>query len=118
MLVLFCKLTTLLSDGYPRAVLGRMIFSNQKDTRILAINQLRVLAYAKSAAFRDWGIRMLVDALYDIDAEICSMAVEALDEACIDPDNLDMLIKLRPVLDHLGELAKPIFLRYTLFCRS
>lgn len=83
-----------------------------KEVRLLALHQLRILLHHRLSSFKDWGMRMLVDQLYDLEPEICQLAVETLDEACDNPECLDMLLKLRPVLDHLGEIAKPIFLRY------
>lgn len=40
------------------------------------------------------------------------MAVRALDDACSHHKNLDLLIRLRPNLDHLGEAGSPLLLRF------
>jgi hypothetical protein len=40
------------------------------------------------------------------------MAIRALDDACIQRKNLDLLIRLRPNLDHLGEAGNPLLLRF------
>lgn len=40
------------------------------------------------------------------------MAVRALDDACSHQKNLDLLIRLRPNLDHLGEAGSPLLLRF------
>lgn len=40
------------------------------------------------------------------------MAVRALDEACSHRKNLDLLIRLKPNLDHLGEAGNPLLLRF------
>ncbi|KAI9228785.1 MAG: Rapamycin-insensitive companion of mTOR, N-term-domain-containing protein [Piptocephalis tieghemiana] len=99
-------------DGYPRIVLGKMMASATEGTRTLALAQLRYLAHMRAPGFRDWGIRLLVEALYDVSPQVCALAVQALDEACAHPEYLEGLVRLRPVLEHLGpEAAKPLFLR-------
>lgn len=40
------------------------------------------------------------------------MAIRALDDACTQRKNLDLLIRLRPNLDHLGEAGNPLLLRF------
>lgn len=40
------------------------------------------------------------------------MAVRALDEACSHKKNLDLLIRLKPNLDHLGDAGNPLLLRF------
>jgi hypothetical protein len=99
-------------DGYPRIVLSKMLTVDARETRLMALIQLRTLLHMRVPGFRDWGMRMLVDQLYDIDAEVCKFTVDTLDEACSYPENLEALIRLRPVLDHLGEMSKPLFLRF------
>lgn len=82
---------------------------------MLALTQLRYLMYIRKSAFKEWGMRLLVEQLYDVDSQICQCAVMAIDEACDQPECLDSLIKLKPVLEHLGEMARPIVIRFVLF---
>ncbi|RKP05819.1 Rapamycin-insensitive companion of mTOR, middle domain-containing protein [Thamnocephalis sphaerospora] len=99
-------------DGFPRTILSKMLTSEATSARWLATVQLRTLVHERIPGFCDWGIRMLVDQLYDPDVSVCQLAVVALDEACEVPENLEMLVRLCPVLDHLGDLGRPIFFRF------
>lgn len=50
--------------------------------------------------------------LCDPSLDVCHMAVRALDEACSHKKNLDLLIRLKPNLDHLGDAGNPLLLRF------
>ncbi|RKP23549.1 Rapamycin-insensitive companion of mTOR, middle domain-containing protein [Syncephalis pseudoplumigaleata] len=99
-------------DGFPRAILVKMLTSESTSSRWFATCQLRTLVHEKLANFHEWGIRMLVDQLYDPEVSICQLAVTALDEACEHPAHLEMLVRLCPMLDHLGDLGRPLFFRF------
>ncbi|KAI9599428.1 Rapamycin-insensitive companion of mTOR, N-term-domain-containing protein [Syncephalis fuscata] len=80
-------------DGFPRAILVKMLTSEATSARWLATCQLRNLVHEKLPNFHEW-------------------AVTALDEACEYPGHLEMLVRLCPMLDHLGELGRPLFFRF------
>ena len=44
--------------------------------------------------------------------EVCEMAVRVLEETCRAKENLELLVKLRPSLDYLGEVGNPLLLRF------
>ena len=44
--------------------------------------------------------------------EVCQMAVRVLEEICNHKENIELLVKLRPSLDHLGDVGNPLLLRF------
>jgi hypothetical protein len=44
--------------------------------------------------------------------DVCQTAVTLLDEACEKQANLELLVKCRPSLGHLGEIGNPLLLRF------
>ena len=40
------------------------------------------------------------------------MAVMYLEELCTDPITLGKVVHFRPTLDHLGEIGRPLFMRF------
>ncbi|KAI8055952.1 Rapamycin-insensitive companion of mTOR, N-term-domain-containing protein [Syncephalis plumigaleata] len=61
-------------DGFPRAILVKMLTSEATSSRWFATCQLRTLVHEKIPSFHEWGIRMLVDQLYDPEVSICQLA--------------------------------------------
>lgn len=62
--------------------------------------------------YNGWIIRLLMTQLYDTHLDVCQMAVNLLDEACEKQANLELLVKYRPSLGHLGEIGNPLLLRF------
>lgn len=99
-------------DGHPRVILSKIMTSGYKHIRLYATQHLGAVIRNEKNEFNDWGIRLLCTQLCDPSLDVCHMAVRALDEACSHRKNLDLLIRLKPNLDHLGEAGNPLLLRF------
>ncbi|KAF9928127.1 hypothetical protein FBU30_002629 [Linnemannia zychae] len=99
-------------DGHPRVILSKIMTSGYKHIRLFATQHLGTVLKNDRGDSSDWGIRLLYTQLCDPSADVSHMAVRALDDACSHPKNLDLLIRLRPNLDHLGEAGSPLLLRF------
>jgi rapamycin-insensitive companion of mTOR len=98
-------------DGHPRVLLSKIMTSGYNPIRLFSTKQLGVVLHNSEREYNGWIIRLLVTQLYDPNLEVCQMAVALLDEACEIHANLELLVKCRPSLDHLGELGNPLLLR-------
>jgi large subunit ribosomal protein L17e len=58
-----------------------------------------------------WTLRLLINQLYDTSMEVCELAVHYLEQACANPDVLGDVVEMRPILDHLQEIAHPLLLK-------
>ncbi|KAM3580575.1 hypothetical protein VKS41_007236 [Umbelopsis sp. WA50703] len=99
-------------DGHPRVLLSKIMTSGYNPIRLFSTKQLGIVLHNSEKEYNGWIIRLLVTQLYDPNLEVCQMAVSLLDEACESHDNLELLVKCRPSLDHLGELGNPLLLRF------
>lgn len=98
-------------DGHPRVLLSKIMTSGYNPIRLFATQYLGVIMRQSESEYNDWIIRLLVTQLYDTHLDVCQMAVNLLDEACEKQDNLELLVKYRPSLGHLGEIGNPLLLR-------
>ena len=105
-------------DSHLRVMLSKALTSSPKGTRIFATKLLRKYA-TKEPSDTDtkdtvsfWAIRLLVTQLYDPVIEVSEVAVEILQEACNRKQYLEYVVRCRPALDHLGEIAAPLLLRF------
>ncbi|KAF9327607.1 hypothetical protein BG006_009105 [Podila minutissima] len=99
-------------DGHPRVILSKIMTSGYKHIRLYATQHLGTVIRNEKNEFNDWSIRLLCTQLCDPSLDVCHMAVRALDEACSHKKNLDLLIRLKPNLDHLGDAGNPLLLRF------
>jgi hypothetical protein len=101
-------------EGHLRIILSKALTTGTKDIRIFATSLLRKYAVnrTKSGAPVNWVIKLLVTQLYDPDVSVCQVAVKLLEEACIEMDCLEYVVRCRPSLDHLGEIGAPLLLRF------
>ncbi|OZJ02093.1 hypothetical protein BZG36_04577 [Bifiguratus adelaidae] len=99
-------------DGHPRVLLSKMMTSGYKHIRLFATTHLGEILSADGNEFNDWAIRLLITQLYDPYLEVCQKAVSVLDDACVNVANLELLVRLRPSLDHLGEISNPLLLKF------
>ncbi len=83
-----------------------------QHTRILATKHLGKLLPELGAP--SWALQLLITQLYDSSMEVCDVAVGALERACESLETLEEVVKLRPTLEHLGEVGAPLLLRYVL----
>lgn len=99
-------------DGHPRVLLSKIMTSGYNPIRLFATQHIGVIMRQSEAEFNDWVIRLLVTQLYDTHMDVCQTAVSLLDEACEKQANLELLVKCRPSLGHLGEVGNPLLLRF------
>ncbi|SAL99279.1 hypothetical protein [Absidia glauca] len=100
-------------DGHPRVLLSKIMTSGYNPIRIFATQHLgNTMRLVEENGDNDWIIRLLVTQLYDTHLEVSQIAVNLLDEACEDQANLELLVKCRPSLGHLGEVGNPLLLRF------
>lgn len=59
----------------------------------------------------EWQIRLLLTQLYDPAQEVCELAVHVLEEACQSLETLEILVEMRPSLDHLGDMGVELMIR-------
>ena len=115
------------SDGHPRIVLSKALTSSYKailcdnyaepvltyssqHIRLYATRHLGDLIRASPTA-NAWTLRLLVTQLYDPALEVCSLAVRFLEDACESKDILQLVVEMRPTLDHLGDMGHPLLLK-------
>ncbi|OAD02912.1 hypothetical protein MUCCIDRAFT_143465 [Mucor lusitanicus CBS 277.49] len=99
-------------DGHPRVLLSKIMTSGYNPIRLFATQHIGVIMRQSEAEYNDWVIRLLVTQLYDTHMDVCQTAVNLLDEACEKQANLELLVKCRPSLGHLGEIGNPLLLRF------
>ncbi|KAI9291116.1 hypothetical protein K502DRAFT_368706 [Neoconidiobolus thromboides FSU 785] len=99
-------------EGHARLILSKVLTSAYKHIRLFATNFLRVLLRQNIPNFSSWGIYLLITQLYDPSIEVCEMAVSVLDEACMDSENLQTLVRLKPSMSHLEFAGDSLLLRY------
>lgn len=107
-------------QGHPRVLLSKALTAGTKDIRIHATNCLRKHAIRPTAKANGnsgmddckWAIQLLVTQLYDPEVDVCSTAIKILEKACNLKARLEYVVECRPSLDHLGEIAAPLLLRF------
>ncbi|ORX62115.1 hypothetical protein DM01DRAFT_1298682 [Hesseltinella vesiculosa] len=100
-------------DGHPRVLLSKIMTSGYNPIRLFATKLVgHIMRRGDDHASTDWTIRLLVTQLYDTHLEVAQMAVQLLDEACHQRHHLELLVKCRPSLGHLGEVGHPLLLRF------
>ncbi|KAF2457821.1 cytosolic regulator pianissimo [Lineolata rhizophorae] len=105
-------------DSHLRILIMKAMTTCSKEVRILATRLLRkyatksLLGPDSQYGVAEWAIRLLVMQLYDPEIEVCEVAVKILEEACSQKESLEFVVKLRPALDHLGEIGAPLLLRF------
>ncbi|KAI9498276.1 Rapamycin-insensitive companion of mTOR, middle domain-containing protein [Zychaea mexicana] len=99
-------------DGHPRVLLSKIMTSGYNPIRLFATQYLSIIMQRSESEYNGWIIRLLLTQLYDTHLDVCQMAVNLLDEACENQANLELLVKYRPSLGHLGEIGNPLLLRF------
>jgi len=64
-----------------------------------------------SPKVNEWTLRLLLTQLYDPDVEVASLAMRYLDDVCDDVETLELVVKMQPTIDHLGDTGHPLLLR-------
>ncbi|KAJ7600701.1 Rapamycin-insensitive companion of mTOR, N-term-domain-containing protein [Mycena floridula] len=98
-------------DGHPRIVLSKALTSSYKHVRTYATRHLGDLIRGSVTA-NSWTLRLLLTQLYDPAPEVCELAVHFLEEACESKDILQLVVEMRPSMDHLGEIGNPLLLKF------
>ncbi|KAI9723131.1 MAG: hypothetical protein M1828_004379 [Chrysothrix sp. TS-e1954] len=107
-------------DSHLRVVLSKALTSTSKQIRIFSTRVLRKYAIKKLSdtdassnnGCAEWAIDLLVTQLYDPEVEVCEASIKILEAACSDMYSLEYVVRCRPALDHLGEIAAPLLLRF------
>jgi len=98
-------------DGHTRIILSKVLTSTYRNMRIFATRTLTGLI-AKSNEPGQWLIALLLTQLYDTASEVRELAVRAAMQACTSPAVLELVVSMRPTLEHLGEDSHPLLLRF------
>ncbi|KAK0530307.1 hypothetical protein OC842_003969 [Tilletia horrida] len=98
-------------DGHTRIILSKVLTSTYRNMRIFATRTLTGLI-AKSIEPSQWLIALLLTQLYDTASEVRELAVRAVMQACTSPAVLELVVSMRPTLEHLGEDSHPLLLRF------
>lgn len=108
-------------DTHVRVMLSKALTACPKNIRIFATRLLRKHAiaapatlnpHARSSEGCEWAIRLLVTQLYDPEVQVSEIAVQILEEVCINTTQLEYVVRCRPALDHLGAIGAPLLLRF------
>lgn len=81
--------------------------------RLCATRRLALLLL-ETPVTPDWQIRLLLTQLYDPSPEVTQLAVEMLERLCESNETLEAVVRMRPSLDHLGEVGGILLTRYAI----
>ncbi|KIK69496.1 hypothetical protein GYMLUDRAFT_33864 [Collybiopsis luxurians FD-317 M1] len=98
-------------DGHPRIVLSKALTSSHKRIQVYATQHLGELIRNSSVA-NAWTLRLLLTQLYDPSAEVRKLAVDYLEEACESKDVLELVVEMRPTMEHLGDIGNSLLLKF------
>ncbi|KAL8290440.1 hypothetical protein RQP46_002698 [Phenoliferia psychrophenolica] len=98
-------------DGHPRVFLSKALTSSYEHVRVFATERLALLTREQPTA-QEWQIRMLLTQLYDPSRDVCELAVRVLEEACVALETLEIVVQMRPSLDHLGDFGTVLLTRF------
>ncbi|KAF9077790.1 Rapamycin-insensitive companion of mTOR, N-term-domain-containing protein [Rhodocollybia butyracea] len=98
-------------DGHPRIVLSKALTSSHKRIQLYATQHLGELIRSSPMA-NSWTLRLLLTQLYDPSAEVRKLAVDYLEEACESKDILELVVEMRPTMDHLGDIGNALLLKF------
>ncbi len=78
--------------------------------RLYATDHLGKLIRATPAA-NEWVLRLLLTQLYDPSPEVAELSARFLEEVCEDIEILELVVKLQPILHHLGDVGHSLLLK-------
>lgn len=84
-----------------------------QHVRIFATQHLAKLC-REAVDAQEWQIRLLLTQLYDPSPEVCELSVRVLEEACRSLETLELVVQMRPSLDHLGDVGTVLLTRLVL----
>ncbi|KIY71243.1 hypothetical protein CYLTODRAFT_140340 [Cylindrobasidium torrendii FP15055 ss-10] len=100
-------------DGHPRIILSKALTSSYKHIRLYATKHLGDLIRGSTNNANVWTLRLLITQLYDPAPEVCEIAARFLEEACESKEILQLVVEMRPTMDHLGDAGNPLLLKFT-----
>lgn len=83
----------------------------QQHIRLYATKHLGDLIRGSANNANVWTLRLLLTQLYDPAPEVCEMAARFLEEACESKEILQLVVEMRPIMDHLGDIGNPLLLK-------
>lgn len=92
--------------------LEKVLIHGNDAARLYATSYMRVLLRAKMSGYISWGVHLLIAQLYDPYQSVANEALEILAEACSSQDFLDVIVRLRPSVLHLGEKGALLVCRF------
>lgn len=99
-------------EGHPRILLAKVLMTGDIDVRLFATSFMATLLDYDDLKMHDWAVRLLVEQLYDVDQEVCDLAVKVLGDACVMSRTLDQIVKCLPDLGYLTDSISPLLLRF------
>ncbi|KAJ8080510.1 hypothetical protein PM082_017343 [Marasmius tenuissimus] len=99
------------NDGHPRIVLSKALTTSNKRVQIFATRHLGELI-RKAPIAQAWMLRLLLTQLYDPSMEVREEAVLLLEEACESKAVLELVVEMRPTMDHLGDIGNSLLLKF------
>lgn len=103
--------SSLLHTKYAALWLKFTVLSTLQNIRLFATNHLGELI-RQSPCANAWTLRLLLTQLYDTSMDVCEMSVHFLEEVCESMEILQLVVEMRPTVDHLGEIGHPLLLKY------
>lgn len=97
------------TNGHARIILSKALTSSHMHTRMYATHRLGRLLKEDGPAH--WALELLVTQLYDPAFEVCQAAVKYLEGLCEDVSVLESIVRLGPMLDHLGDVGQNLLMR-------
>nr|CAG8581682.1 1987_t:CDS:10 [Entrophospora candida] len=95
-----------------KSIINNLDYSMQR-VRLYSTNYLGILLKKTEKNLTEWAVQLLITQLYDPMIEVCQMAIKILEELCDrNIDNIELMIKYRPYLDHLGEFGNNLLLKF------
>ncbi|ESK90459.1 cytosolic regulator pianissimo [Moniliophthora roreri MCA 2997] len=98
-------------DGHPRIVLSKALTTSNKRIQVFATHHLGELIRRAPVASA-WMLRLLLTQLYDPSAQVREVAVKYLEEACESKGVLELVVEMRPTMDHLGDIGNSLLLKF------
>ncbi|BGP18107.1 hypothetical protein JCM10213v2_006158 [Rhodosporidiobolus nylandii] len=106
-------------DGHSRVFLAKALTSSYKHIRLFATAHLASLLRLSTSSgtspcpySAEWQISLLVQQLYDSAPEVVALAVQVLEVACQERETLEMVVRMRPALDLLGDVAMGLLTKF------
>ncbi|KAK0549981.1 hypothetical protein OC846_002598 [Tilletia horrida] len=98
-------------DGHTRFILSKVLTCPYRSMRVFATRTLTGLI-AQTDEPSQWLIALLLTQLYDTAHEVRELAVRTVMLACRSPAVLELVVSMRPTLEHLGDISHPLLLRF------